>query len=159
MDANTKLIIISAVLALASRVFSTVAVATDTKINHVKFDKIIVLLVAAAGVTGLGIYFIIRRFLPQEVKFVCTKCGKRAPKAKDKCKKCGNTQFAAYSVENRGDMTRKVLACTVIAVMMVGTSYWVNNYSPLADEVESQYSGFDETYDNAEYAENGDTHI
>lgn len=159
MDANIKLLIISVALSLASRFFSVMAAATDTKINHIKFDRIIVILVAITGVTGLGVYFIVRRFLPQEVKFVCAKCGKRAPKAKDKCKKCGGTRFSAFSVENRSEMTSKIIACSLIAAVMLAVSYWVNNYSPLAKEIESKYSDFDETYDNAYYDENGDTHI
>ena len=159
MDANIKLIIISVALSLASRFFSAMAAATDTKINHIKFDRIIVILVAITGVTGLGVYFIIRRFLPQEVKFVCSSCGKRAPKAKDRCKKCGGTRFSAFSVENRSEMTSKIIACSLIAAVMLGVSYWVNNYSPLAKEIESKYSDFDENYDNANYDENGDTHI
>ena len=159
MDSTTKLLIIQIVLAVASRFFTGIAVYTDSKLTHIKHDRIVTAIVALLGVAGLGIYFIIRNFLPQEVKYVCAKCGKRAPKAKDRCAKCGGSRFVAYSVENRSEMTKKIIACAVIAVLLVGVRYWAVNYSPLAEEIENQYSGFDENYDNANYVENGDTHI
>ena len=52
MDSTTKLLIIQIVLAVASRFFTGIAVYTDSKLTHIKHDRIVTAIVAGILADG-----------------------------------------------------------------------------------------------------------
>ncbi len=159
-DDYLKLQIFSAVLIITANVFSAMAIYNDCRLNNIKHTKIITVLGLIFGVPAVGIYFIVRRFLPQEVATVCSKCGKRVRKGVKECPKCGGKHFSSQMIENRSEITQKVIIFIVIALSLYATDYWLNNYSALAEnaqrQVEEQYEEEYAEYDEAvseEYSE------
>ena len=147
-DPATKLIAIKIVTAIAAGSFCASAVSLSCKIDHIKYRWLFT--VICFVITPLTpFFFIFKKLLKTEVPFVCSKCGKRAPKDKKVCKKCGNEKFITFQVENLSEMKNKIIISLVVAVLIYAAGYWATNYSPLAEEVydvpsQEEYDDFEE---------------
>ena len=151
----TKIIAIKILTGVAAGSFCASAVSFSCKINHIKYRWLFCIL--CFFITPLTpFFFIFRKVFKTEVPFVCSKCGKRAPKDRKVCKKCGCERFITFQVENYGEVKNKIIISIVVAVIIYAAGYWAVNYSPLAEEVNepsSQEEFDDYEEDEAEFVE------
>lgn len=150
-----KLQALSWIMLLASNLFAAIAIYLDCRLCNIKRTWLFTVLTAIFGVSAGALYFIVRRWLKQEVPTVCAKCGKKIRKGEKVCPKCGASYFIPRSIENRSEITTKVAVCIVLAILMLGVRTWVTEYSPLAQSADQQLS--QEYSDLDEYGETDDT--
>ena len=147
-EGNSQMALISMGITALAHIFFALSVYFDSKVNHIKYRIIWILLSLIFGAPPVMIYFIFRRRLHTKVPIVCTKCGKKAPKGAKECPRCGNTHFAPLQYENLGAARSRTLALLMAAAILLAFDAWYTQYSPWAPDedevVEEIYEDYDE---------------